>query len=225
MTGRERAQRAFEWFRAERPVVETELHYRTPFEFAVAVVLSAQCTDVRINMVTPELFRHYPTPGMMKEASEEEVFELIRSVTYPNSKARHLIALAKALDEDYGGELPRDMRELVKLPGVGRKTANVLRSVLFKENAIAVDTHVYRVSRRIGLVPMTANTPEKVEKKLMAVVPQEFLPNAHHWLLLHGRYTCTARKPQCESCGLTDICKYYQKRIDHQTKDQSLIAD
>ena len=211
MTGRVRARKAFEWFRAERPVVETELHYRTPFELVVAVVLSAQCTDERINMITPELFRNYPAPAFMKEASEEEIFALIRSVTYPNSKARHLIALSRMIDEEYGGEVPRDFGELTKLPGVGRKTANVLRSVLFKENAIAVDTHVYRVSRRIGLVPMTANTPEKVEKKLMSVVPEEFLPNAHHWLLLHGRYTCTARKPRCGECGLVEICKHYQK--------------
>lgn len=212
MTSKERAERAFDWFRQERPVVETELHYRTPFELVVAVVLSAQCTDVRVNMITPELFKSYPTAGMMKNATEEEIFALISSVTYPNSKAKHLIALSKMIDEEFGGEIPASFSDLVRLPGVGRKTANVLLSVLFKENTIAVDTHVYRVSRRIGLVPLTANTPVKVEKKLLSVVPREYLDNAHHWLLFHGRYTCTARKPKCEECGLKSLCKFYAKK-------------
>ncbi len=211
MTGKERAYRAFEWFRRERPVVETELHYRTPFELVVAVVLSAQCTDVRVNMITPGLFKSYPTAAFMKNAREEDLFDLIRSVTYPNSKAKHLIALSKMIDEEYGGKVPETFGELIRLPGVGRKTANVLLSVLFKEPTIAVDTHVYRVSRRIGLVPLSANTPAKVEQKLLTVVPGEYLDNAHHWLLLHGRYTCTARKPACETCGLADICRFYAK--------------
>ncbi len=212
MTGKERAYKAFEWFRRERPVVETELHYRTPFELVVAVVLSAQCTDVRVNMITPGLFKSYPTAAFMKNAREEDLFDLIRSVTYPNSKARHLIALSKVIDEEYGGEVPKTFGELIRLPGVGRKTANVLLSVLFKEPTIAVDTHVYRVSRRIGLVPLSANTPAKVEQKLLSVVPAEYLDNAHHWLLLHGRYTCTARKPSCETCGLTDLCRFFAKK-------------
>lgn len=211
MTGKERAYRAFEWFRRERPVVETELHYRTPFELVVAVVLSAQCTDVRVNMITPGLFKSYPTAAFMKNAREEDLFGLIRSVTYPNSKAKHLIALSKMIDEEYGGKVPETFGELIRLPGVGRKTANVLLSILFKEPTIAVDTHVYRVSRRIGLVPLSANTPAKVEQKLLTVVPGEYLDNAHHWLLLHGRYTCTARKPACETCGLADICRFLRK--------------
>lgn len=210
MTSKERAEKAFEWFRRERPVVETELHYRTPFELVVAVVLSAQCTDERVNQITPDLFRSYPTPEMMGEATEEELFPFIRSVTYPNSKTRHLIALSKMIAEDYKGRVPEKFQELIKLPGVGRKTANVLLSVLYKEPTIAVDTHVYRVSRRIGLVPLSANTPEKVEEKLMKIVPEEYLDNAHHWLLLHGRYTCTARQPKCPLCGLSDICRYYR---------------
>lgn len=224
MTGKERAHRAFEWFRRERPVVETELHYRTPFELVVAVVLSAQCTDVRVNMITPGLFKSYPTAAFMKNAREEDLFDLIRSVTYPNSKARHLIALSKMIDEEYGGEVPKTFGELIRLPGVGRKTANVLLSVLFKEPTIAVDTHVYRVSRRIGLVPLSANTPAKVEQKLLSVVPAEYLDNAHHWLLLHGRYTCTARKPLCETCGLTDLCRFFAKKAPGEDSSPKTAA-
>ena len=211
LTSRERAKGAFEWFRRERPVVETELHYGSSFEFLVAVVLSAQCTDVRVNMITPALFRRFPTPFAMKEAQEEEVFELISSVTYPHSKARHLIALSKILAEEHEGKVPETFKELVKLPGVGQKTANVILSVLYKEPAIAVDTHVYRVSHRLGLVTSRDNTPPKVEAKLMRVVPNEYLDNAHHWLLLHGRYICKARKPECDRCGLTAICRFYAK--------------
>ena len=209
---KDRVRAVFEQLRKERPLVQTELEYGSPFQLMVAVVLSAQCTDKRVNMMTPGLFERYPDAAAMKTAEEEEIFSLISGITYPRSKARHLIALARKIDEEYGGRIPDTLAELKSLPGVGQKTANVLLSILFGRKTIAVDTHVYRVSRRLGLVPLTANTPLKVEQKLMAAVPEEYLADAHHRLLLHGRYTCTARKPKCDECGLKECCRYYADR-------------
>lgn len=209
---KDRYASVLEWFEDNRPVVKTELNYRTPFQLLVAVVLSAQCTDVRVNKITPELFKSYPTPEMMAEVTAEEVFEYVRSCSYPNSKAKHLVGLSKMLVEDFGGVIPEDPKELTKLPGVGRKTANVVLSVLYDQPRIAVDTHVYRVAKRIGLAPQTANTPLKVEQALMRHVPEELMAKSHHWLILHGRYTCLARKPKCDECGLTQFCRYYAKK-------------
>lgn len=208
---RERYEGVLAWFEQTQPVVETELVYGSPFQLLVAVVLSAQCTDKRVNAITPKLFRDYPTAEAMALASEGVLFEYIRSCSYPNSKAKHLAGLAKMLVEEYDGVIPEDPKELVKLPGVGRKTANVVLSVIYNQPRIAVDTHVYRVARRIGLAPQTANTPLKVEQKLLKHIPPEYLGRAHHWLILHGRYVCLARKPKCQSCGITPYCRYYGK--------------
>lgn len=212
MRQRERADKVLAWFRRERPVVKTELHYDTPFQLLVAVMLSAQCTDKRINMVTPALFERYPDACTMAHATADEIRQYIASVTYPNSKSKHLVGMAQMLCDTYDGIVPDTPRELVKLPGVGRKTANVVLSAIYDQPRIAVDTHVYRVSRRIGLVPRTANTPLKVEEKLMRVIPEEYLADAHHWILLHGRYVCTARKPKCHDCGVSDYCKYHEQQ-------------
>lgn len=193
--------------------VETELNYRNSFELLVAVMLSAQCTDVRVNMVTPALFRAYPTALSMSETSEDELFEYIKSVSYPNSKAKHLLGMAKKLITDYNGEVPSTLEALTSLPGVGRKTANVIMAVAFGKAALAVDTHVFRVSHRLGLVPRTANTPYKVESALRKYIPEKDVAHSHYWLLLHGRYTCIARKPKCEICGLTAVCREYGRRV------------
>ena len=187
---------------------ETELHYSTPFELLVAVVLSAQCTDKRINQVTPRLFHDYPTPEAMALATPEVIFEYIRSVSYPNNKAKHLVGMAKVLMEQFQGVVPSDVDELQKLPGVGRKTANVIASVVFDKPAMAVDTHVFRVSNRIGLT-LNSKTPLETERELVKHIPERLIPIAHHWLILHGRYVCLARKPKCESCGLKPWCKYF----------------
>ena len=197
-----------EWFSTAMPVAEPELHYGSPFQLLVAVILSAQCTDRRVNTVTPRLFADYPTAECMSLASEEVLLDYVKSVSYPNSKARHLLQMSRMLMEQYGGEVPSDGKELEKLPGVGRKTANVIQAVIFGKSCMAVDTHVFRVAHRIGLVPQTATTPLAVEKCLTRNFPQELIPKAHHWLILHGRYTCTARKPKCETCGLNTFCKY-----------------
>lgn len=212
MTVKERYQKVLEWFQKNRPVVQTELDYNNPFQLLVAVVLSAQCTDKRVNMVTPVLFEAFPTPEVMMAASPDQIFEYIKSVTYPNSKAKHLAGLSKMLVEDFDGVIPEDPKQLVKLPGVGRKTANVVLSILYEQPRIAVDTHVYRVSKRIGLAPQTANTPLKVEQALMKNIPEELMAKSHHWLILHGRYTCLARKPKCYDCGLSELCRYYAKK-------------
>lgn len=212
MNIKERYQKVLEWFQENRPVVQTELDYTTPFELLIAVVLSAQCTDKRVNMVTPALFEAFPTPKVMKEASPELVFEYIKSVTYPNSKAKHLVGLAKMLADEFDGVIPEDPKQLVRLPGVGRKTANVVLSILYAQPRIAVDTHVYRVSKRIGLAPQIANTPLKVEQALMRHVPEELMAKSHHWLILHGRYTCLARLPKCDECGLAEYCRFYAKK-------------
>ena len=188
------------------PVVTTELEFGSAFQLLCATLLSAQCTDKRINQVTPALFARFPDAKSMAKAEPEDVFEYIRSVSYPNSKAKHLVEMARMVVSDFGGEVPSDMDDLVKLPGVGRKTANVMQAVWFGRAAMAVDTHVFRVSHRLGLVPASANTPLKVEQELMKNIPADDVPDAHHWLLLHGRYVCTSRKPHCERCELEPLC-------------------
>ena len=189
------------------PVVTTELEFASAFQLLCATLLSAQCTDKRINQVTPALFARYPDAKAMAQAEPEEVFEYVRSVSYPNSKAKHLVEMSRMLVERFDGEVPSSMDDLVQLPGVGRKTANVMQAVWFGRAAMAVDTHVFRVSHRLGLVPAKANTPLKVEQELMKYIPAEDVPNAHHWLLLHGRYICTSRKPHCEKCPFANgIC-------------------
>mgnify|MGYP003423072860 FL=1 len=208
MTTKERFKRCIEYFSKAMPVAESELDYSSPFELLVAVVLSAQCTDKRVNLTTPALFSAYPTAEAMAEATEEDIYRYIRSISYPNNKAKHLVALAKKLVEEFGGEVPTDLDALQTLPGVGRKTANVLGAVLWGKEVMPVDTHVFRVAARIGL-SRNARTPLATERQLEAGFPSELLPIAHHWLILHGRYTCIARKPKCDKCGLTYICKYY----------------
>lgn len=187
----------------------TELHYETPFQLLVAVVLSAQCTDKRINQVTPLLFKDYPDACTMALATPDVIFEYIKSVSYPNNKAKHLVGLAQAVVNDFGGEIPQTMEDLTRLPGVGRKTANVIQAVAFGKAALAVDTHVFRVSHRMGLVPKTCTTPYAVEMALRKHIPDEVVADAHHWLLLHGRYVCTARRPHCDRCALTEVCAHY----------------
>ena len=210
MTVKERYEGIINWFTKNMPVAETELHYGNPFQLLVAVILSAQCTDKRVNIVTPPLFRDYPTPEAMAAASPETIFEYIKSVTFPNNKSKSLVGAAKMLIEKYGGKVPSTMDELIKLPGVGRKTANVMLAVVFDKPAMAVDTHVFRVSNRIGLTD-NSKTPLETEKTLVKNFPQELLPKAHHWLILHGRYVCMARKPKCAECGITPFCKYYKE--------------
>ena len=206
MTRKERYEYILAYFRKEMPITTTELQFTTAFELIVATLLSAQCTDKRINQVTPELFAAYPTPLAMSQAEVYEVFEYIRSVSYPNAKAKHLVEMAKILVEQFNGEVPEKREDLMKLPGVGRKTANVVQAVWFGKATMAVDTHVYRVSHRMGLVPKTANTPLKVEETLYKYIPAEDVPNAHHWLILHGRYVCLSRTPQCSKCVFDKIC-------------------
>lgn len=206
MTRKERYDYILRYFREEMPEVQTELEFGSVFQLLVAVILSAQCTDKRINQVTPELFSHYPDATSMAKAEVDEVYEYISSVSYPNSKAEHLVKMARILVEKYGGEVPSDMNQLLDLPGVGRKTANVIQSVAFGKSTMAVDTHVFRVSHRLGLVSKSDDTPYKVEQSLIKNIPVEDIPRAHHWLLLHGRYVCTSRKPYCDRCGLITCC-------------------
>lgn len=206
MTKKERYQYILDYFREQQPVVTTELEFGSAFQLLCATLLSAQCTDKRINQVTPALFARYPDARAMSQAEPEEVLEYVSSVSYPNSKAKHLVEMSRMLVNDFGGEVPSDMDELVRLPGVGRKTANVMQAVWFGRAAMAVDTHVFRVSHRLGLVPQRANTPLKVEQELMRNIPADDVPNAHHWLLLHGRYICTSRKPHCEKCPFDGVC-------------------
>lgn len=195
-----------DWFQANMPVAESELHFRNPFELLVAVILSAQCTDKRVNMVVPALFEKYPSAHSLAVATVEDVYELIKSISYPNSKATHLVAMAKMLCDDFGGQVPSTHEELLKLPGVGRKTANVVMSIVFDKPVIAVDTHVFRVAHRLGL--SSGSTPLAVEKDLTDNIPPKLRPIAHHWLILHGRYVCTAKNPKCSDCGLKPFCKY-----------------
>ena len=206
MNKKERYDKILGHFREKMPVVTTELDFGSTFQLLVAVVLSAQCTDKRINQVTPDLFAHYPDAKSMAKAEEEEVFEWIKSVSYPNAKAKHLVEMARVLMEKFDGEVPSTLDELLTLPGVGRKTANVIQRVAFGKATLAVDTHVFRVAHRLGLVSKSDNTPYKVEMALTKYIPEEDIPNAHHWLLLHGRYVCTARKPHCDKCELASFC-------------------
>jgi len=205
---KERFEKVIEWFKVNMPVAESELNYRSPYELLVAVILSAQCTDKRVNLITPELLRRFPTPEKLAEVEPGEVFDYIRSCSYPNNKAKHLVGMARKLMEDYNGVMPDEVDELVKLPGVGRKTASVIASVIFNKPAMAVDTHVFRVAARIGL-SVNSKTPLETERQLMANIPGEILPIAHHWLILHGRYVCVARKPKCEICGLQPFCDFF----------------
>ncbi len=210
MLKKERFQRFIDYFTEHYPEPETELNFGNPFELLVAVILSAQCTDKRINQITPALFARFAEPESLAAASPDEVFTYIRSVSYPNNKAKHLVGMARALMERFGGEVPATLADLQTLPGVGRKTAHVILSVVYNEPTMAVDTHVFRVSHRLGLAPLTATTPLAVEKSLMAYIPKQYVPKAHHWLILHGRYVCVARSPKCDICALREICKYYQ---------------
>ncbi|MDE6648002.1 MAG: endonuclease III [Prevotella sp.] len=206
MNKKERYAYILDYFRQEMPEVQTELEFGSVFQLLVAVILSAQCTDKRINQVTPELFRHYPDAQTMAQAEVDDILEYICSVSYPNSKAEHLVMMARQLVERHHGEVPADMNQLLDLSGVGRKTANVIQSVAFGKSTMAVDTHVFRVSHRLGLVPKSADTPYKVECQLVKNIPAEDIPRAHHWLLLHGRYVCTSRRPHCERCALSGVC-------------------
>lgn len=206
MNKKERYDYILKYFREQMPVVTTELEFGSAFQLLCATLLSAQCTDKRINQVTPALFARFPDARAMAKAEPEEVLEYVSSVSYPNAKSKHLVEMARMLVSDYGGEVPSAMDDLVRLPGVGRKTANVMQAVWFGRAAMAVDTHVFRVSHRLGLVPDSANTPLKVERHLMKNIPANDIPDAHHWLLLHGRYICTSRKPHCERCPFDSIC-------------------
>jgi len=211
MKRKERIDYILNYFSERQPRVTTELEFGSAFQLLVATVLSAQCTDKRVNMVTPELFRRFPDATSMAKAEEEEVLEYVKSVSYPNSKAKHLVELSRMIVSDFGGEVPSKGDDLVKLPGVGRKTANVVQAVWFGKATLAVDTHVYRVSHRLGLVPATANTPLKVEQSLMKLIPADMVSTAHHWLLLHGRYVCQSQRPKCDECAFDSFCPKLMK--------------
>ncbi len=208
MRKEERYRGVIDWFIQNIPVAETELHYKDPYQLLIAVILSAQCTDKRINQVTPALYEAFPTPEVLAASTPEVVYEYIKSVSYPNNKAKHLVGMARMLMSDFGGVVPSEQKELQKLPGVGRKTANVIASVVFNLPAMAVDTHVFRVSNRIGLTH-NSKTPLETERELVKHIPEALIPRAHHWLILHGRYVCTARSPKCTECGLKPWCKYF----------------
>lgn len=218
MTLKTRYKAVLDYFRRAMPIAETELHYDTPFSLLVAVMLSAQCTDKRVNLVTPSLLDAFPTPEAMAEATPEEVLPYIKSVSYPNSKAAHLVGMARMLVERFGCQVPETLDELVQLPGVGRKTANVMQAVVWHKPAMAVDTHVFRVSHRLGLVPASASTPYAVEQALTRHIPEADIPTAHHWLILHGRYVCTARNPQCDTCGLNAFCSTAAKNAKAKSR-------
>lgn len=210
MTTKQRFKNILAWFEANMPVAESELNYRNPYELLVAVMLSAQCTDKRVNMVTPALFEAYPTPELLAKATSDEVFEYVKSVSYPRSKAEHLVSMAQRLVEVYHGEVPDTIEELQTMQGVGRKTANVVCAVIWNQPTMAVDTHIFRVSERIGLTTGSKN-PLQTERQLVKHIPAEVIPKAHHWLLLHGRYVCQARKPKCEQCGIAEFCRFFEK--------------
>lgn len=210
MTKKERYEKIIDYFLAHNPNAETELIYHNPFELLVAVILSAQCTDKRVNMTTPDLFKAFPTSERMAQATPEEVYEYIKSISYPNNKARHLVNMANMLVAEYGGEVPEDYDALLSLPGVGRKTANVIASVVWNKPKMAVDTHVFRVSNRIGLTN-NSKTPYETEQELTRNIPPQYIPVAHHWLILHGRYVCTSKNPKCGECGIASLCKYFQR--------------
>jgi endonuclease-3 len=211
MNKKERYTKVIDWFSEAMPVAETELEYTNPYELLVAVILSAQCTDKRVNMITPAFYQRYPDPLSLAGAAQEEVLELIKSCSYPNNKAKHLCGMARTLMDKFDGEVPASREELEMLPGVGRKTANVILSVVFQQPAMAVDTHVFRVAERIGLTTGAKN-PYDSEMQLVKYIPEEKIPLAHHWLILHGRYVCTARNPSCESCGIRHLCRYVEKK-------------
>ncbi len=211
MTEAERYRHVLDWFGKNMPDAHTELHYNNPYELLVAVMLSAQCTDKRVNMVTPAFYAAYPNAEILSKATFDDVLKYVHSVSYPNSKAKHLIGMAQQLTERYGGEVPSELDELISLPGVGRKTANVVQSVVFGKATMAVDTHVFRVSHRIGLVSDKCTTPLAVEKELTKHIPAGQIPIAHHWFILHGRYTCVARNPKCDICGLAEYCLFRSK--------------
>ncbi|WP_031528396.1 endonuclease III [Dyadobacter crusticola] len=213
MHRQERFKLFLDYFTKNFPEPETELHYSSPYELLVAVILSAQCTDKRVNIVTPPLFERFPDPESLAASNVEEVFTYIRSISYPNNKSKHLVGMARMLVEQFGSEVPASVEELQKLPGVGRKTANVIASVIFNQPAMAVDTHVFRVSHRLGLVPKTATTPLSVEKVLVKYIPKQLVHKAHHWLILHGRYICIARSPKCMQCPLSPFCKFFEKNV------------
>ena len=217
MKREDRYKAVLAYFSQQMPEVTTELEFGSVFQLLVAVILSAQCTDKRVNMVTPALFRRFPDAASMAAVEADEVYEYVKSVSYPNAKARHLVEMARVVVEEHDGQVPADMDALLRLPGVGRKTANVIQAVAFGRSALAVDTHVYRVSHRLGLVSKTDNTPYKVEQALTRHIPDEQIPLAHHWLLLHGRYVCTSRKPHCEKCALEPLCPKYleDSRLEH----------
>lgn len=210
MTRKDRYQYVINYFQEHIPEAETELIYDNPYQLLVAVILSAQCTDKRVNLTTPAIFEKYPDAQSLSKASTDELFPLIKSISYPNNKTRHLIGMAQKVVHEFGGNIPMTVNELMQLPGVGRKTANVITSVIDRQPNMAVDTHVFRVSKRIGLVPSTATTPLAVEKELTKHIPRELVHKSHHWLILHGRYTCLARNPLCNKCGIRPVCKYYQ---------------
>lgn len=221
MTKKERFDNIIAWFSETMPSPTTELNYDSPFHLLLAVILSAQCTDKRVNMVTPALFNEFPNPSSLAIASEEKVYSFIKSVTFPNNKTKHLIKAARILVEEFNGEMPSDLDGLMKLPGVGRKTANVMLAVVWNKAAMAVDTHVFRVSNRIGLTTNSKN-PYSTEKTLMKYFPEEIVSTAHHWLILHGRYVCKSRNPDCENCGISKFCKSYGKvvKIENSKKDK-----
>lgn len=212
MTKKERYKKVIDWFIENAESAETELHYQNDYQLLVAVILSAQCTDKRVNMVTPALFEVFPVPEVMATSTPEAVFEYIKSCSYPNNKAKNLVGMAKKLLSDFGGEVPNDIDSLLTIPGVGRKTANVMLAVAFDKPAMPVDTHVFRVANRIGLTD-NSKTPLETERELVKYIPSELLSKAHHWLILHGRYICVARRPKCEICSLSPWCKYYEKHF------------
>jgi endonuclease-3 len=210
LSQKQRFEKVIEYFSKHQPLAETELQYSSPYELLVAVILSAQCTDKRVNQITPLLFKAFPTPEILALATVEEVFGHIKSISYPNNKAKHLVGMAQMLVNDFKGNVPSDIELLQKLPGVGRKTANVIASVVFQKPAMAVDTHVFRVSNRLGLT-LNSKTPLETEKKLVRFIPKNKIAIAHHWLILHGRYVCLARNPKCVECNLSEYCIYYSK--------------
>ncbi len=212
LTKKERFKHILDYFQQTQPVANSELQYKDPYQLVVATILSAQCTDKRVNIITPPLFEAFPTPQTLAKASQDEVFDLIKSCSYPNNKAKNLIGMANVLCDQYKGIVPSDVDELQKLPGVGRKTANVVASVIYNKPAMAVDTHVFRVSARIGL-SLNSKTPLDTEKQLVKYIPEKLIPIAHHWLILHGRYVCIARKPKCNECGIKDYCKFYENSL------------
>jgi endonuclease III len=218
MTKKERYAFIIDWFEKNMPIAETELTYEDPYELIVAVILSAQCTDARVNITTPALFRKYPNVKALSKATIDELFPLIKSISYPNNKTKHLIGMANMVMEKFNGQIPMTVNELIQLPGVGRKTANVVTSVVDRQPNMAVDTHVFRVSKRIGLVSQSASTAYAVEMELVKHIPESLIHKAHHWLILHGRYICVARNPKCEQCGLRPACRYFQQVISKTSR-------